>query len=96
MPNPETITFAPHEADHQALVEMLNKDKAQGKLSPEDTSAYHELVDQNRTASQEATRVEVKDANTGEQTVEVAPSIGDEAIKNAMAVHSGNWLNERK
>lgn len=90
MQNPETTTIAPHEADHEALMQMLETDKATG-ISPEDAQAYHELIDDNREASKAATIIEVKDANTGAENIHVAHSIGNAALNNPMAVHSEGW-----
>lgn len=75
-------------ANDQALLDM------QPSLSPEDEAAFKELIDEQRENYQ-ATLVEVKDANTGEQTIHVARSIGDKALHNpGMAVHSESWRTE--
>ena len=76
----ETATQAPHEADHEALVDMLATDQKAG-ISPEDAQAYQDLIDYNRDAAREATtQIEIKDANTGAESIAVHKSIGDHAL----------------
>lgn len=95
MQNTETTTtVAPHQKEHDTLAAMHREDVTAGSLSDEDEQAYRELVEHNRAESRAATQIEVKDANTGEQSVKVVQSIGDAALHNPMAVYSEHWRNE--
>jgi len=76
-----------------ALVEM------QHTLTPEENATFNELIDEQRTgyeAHKTATHIEVNYTNTDAENIHIAHPIGNAALHNPMAVHSGGWRTEQR